>query len=161
MNEVTSSAPPWIVVFRNVVLSAIAGGLFGCFLFSLLWVLPERAANAGTMELIKIFLTSPVLLIYILPLFVPLIGAACAIGVLFQKSIQRHLILWCLGAPVSVWLTVIAFLVHSPASSFDEQYTWLERILIEMPNSDHYIFLISSAFSSFVFYKLSAKGFKW
>ena len=157
----TSSAPIWIVILRNVVLSAIAGALFGCFLFSLLWVLPERAANADAMELIKIFLTSPVLLIYIMPLFVPLVGVAGAVGILFQKSIQRHLLLWCCGAPVFVWLTVVAILNYSPHNEYYSQYAWFERFLMDIPNPDHYIFLLSSAFSSFVFYKLSSKGFKW
>lgn len=162
----TSEAPLWIVILRNVLISAIAGILAGCFLFPLFAAIiqaieKDNYALFNFKFLFLTTLTSPVLIIYILPFLLPLVAMACALGVLFQKSIQRHLMLWCCLAPILVWLAAIAVVTRLPVNNFYEQFTWLERFFINIPSTDHLIFLIAPTFSSFVFYKLCEKGFKW
>jgi hypothetical protein len=171
MTSQMSDAPVWTVILRNVIISGLAGALFGCLSFPLFTAVLQIVERDNVLfndyaifdfrSLLLSTLTSPFLIYYILPLLLPLIGIACIAGVLFQKSIQKHLVMWCCLAPVSVWLTVIAILTQSPINSYYEQFTHFERFLINLSDTDHLIFLIASMFSAFVFYKLSRKGLKW
>ena len=163
----TSDAPVWIVVLRNVLISAFAGTLFGCLLFPWFGAILQATQQDNYALLFNIkflllsTLTSPLLIIYIIPILLPLIGTACLAGVVFHKSIEKHLKLWCVIAPISVWLALIVMLIQTPPNSYYSQFTKFERFLIEIPNPDHLLFLIAPSFSAFVFYRLSRKGLKW
>ncbi|MFN3826391.1 MAG: hypothetical protein ACK4NR_02060 [Micavibrio sp.] len=162
----TSKAPLWIVILRNVMISAVAGALFGCLLFPSFGAILQAAQNDNYAllnfpALLKKTFMSPLLVLYILPFLLPLIGIACLVGILFQGSIQKHLEFWCFIAPLSVWLAAIFILIQTPPNQYYEQFTTLERFLIEISNPEHFLFLIASAFSSFIFYRLSKSGFKW
>lgn len=162
----TSEAPKWIVIVRNVLISAVLGTLFGCLLFPWFGAILQATqrdnyALFNLKFLLLSMLTSPLLIFYIIPILLPLIGMACLAGVVFQRSIEKHLALWCIISPIFVWLTTIAILIRTPPNSYYEQFTRFERFLIEIPNPDHFLYLIAASFSSFVFYKLSRKGLKW
>ncbi len=157
----TSSEPLWILMLRNTMISAFAGAFFGCLLFPLFTVFlgfwEGRTANFELWFIVWSTLTSPFLMIFIFPMIMPLIIVAIFVAVTFQKSITKHLKIWCLVAPFSVWLVAIGMLTFSPLNSYYEQFTWFERILINIPNPEHLLFLIAPMFSSFVFYKLFLK----
>lgn len=158
----SSEAPIWIVIVRNVLISAVAGTLLGCALLPLFDALLNIVQHGDYMLfdpplLLKKTLTSPFLIFFIAPILLPLVGTACVAGVLFQISIQKHLLLWCILSPIAVWLAAIAILVWVPVNSYYEQFNWFERLLINIPDPDHFPFLIAPAFSAVIFYKLSKK----
>lgn len=162
----TSEAPKWVVVVRNVLISATLGTIFGCLLFPwfgaiLQAVQRDNYALFDVKFLLMSTITSPVLIFYMIPILLPLIGTACLAGVVLQKSIEKHLEFWCVISPVFVWLTTIAILIQTPSNSYYEQFTKFERFLIEISSPDHLLYLIAASFSSFVFYRLSRKGLKW
>ncbi len=154
-------------MLRNIIISAGAGTLFGCLLFPLFGAILQAtqqdnyAPLNNPVFLLGMTFMSPFLILYMLPFLLSLIGIACLAGVLFQGSIQKRLELWCFIAPISVWLAAIAILIQTPRNQYYQQFTTLERFLIEIPNPDHFLYLIAPAFSSFVFYQLSKNGFKW
>ena len=162
----TSEAPKWIVIVRNILISASLGILFGCLLFPWLGAVlqalgRDNYALFNVKFLLMSTLTSPFLVIFIMPILLPLIGAACLAGVVLQKSIEKHLVLWCVISPIFIWLTMIAILIQTPQNSYYAQFTKFERFLIEIPSADHFIYLMAASFSSFVFFRLSRDGFKW
>jgi hypothetical protein len=158
-----SDVPIWIIILKNVIISSAVGILFGCLLFPLFGATLQAAgrdnyALFNFKFLLISTLTSPFLIYYIFPLLLPLIGTACLAGILFQKSIQKHLGLWCIISSIFVWLAEIAIVIQTPPNFYFEQFTRFERFLIELSSPDHLIFLIASAISAFTFYRLSRKA---
>jgi len=158
----TSRAPEYIVILKDVLLSALAGILFGCVLFPWFTAILQATQNDNYAlfnfgHLLMSTLTAPLLIIIIAPLLIPLIAIACLIAVIFHKSIYKYIKIWCICSPILVWLTVIAILVKSPPNQYYSGYSEFDRFLMQVPKPDHFLFLIAPAFSSFVFYKLSQK----
>ena len=161
----TSSAPLWYIMIKNVLISAVAGTLFGCLLFPWFGAILQATgrdnyAPFNVKFLLLSTLTSPLLIFYIIPILLPLIITACLAGVLFQKSIKKHLEIWCFISPIFVWIASITILIQKPQNAYYEQFTKFERFLINIPNPDHLLFLIAPAFSAFVFYILSKRALK-
>jgi len=156
----TSSAPLWVTLLINVIISAIVGTLAGGLLFPVFGAV-SQFFEYGSFDLKVLFIgmiASPLIIVVILPLLMPLIGMACLAALVFQKSIQKNLLVWCCVAPVSIWLAIIAFLVRTPLSNYYKQVSWFERILMNTINPDYFLFLIAPTISAFVFYKLSKRG---
>lgn len=160
----TSSAPIWIVIVRNVVLSTLAGALFGSFLLGILSALFSIFVIDEVADLWPVILrvlASPLLILYVLPFLLPIVAIVCALAVVFQRCLQKNLVVCCKSAPALIWLAFVSAMTYSPSNSYGEDLTWPHRILVGIISPENLLFLISASFSSFVFYKLSAKGFKW
>lgn len=160
MTNYTSKTPPRFLILRNFLISAIAGILFGCFLFPTTTALQKIFNHDGYSTLsidgwLQSTLASPFLIVFALPLLLPLIFIGCMIGIIFERSIVKHLGTWCLAGPIAVWLTTLAILNLSGA--YDEPLT---EFLRSIKDPGNFLFLIGPSFSSFIFFKLG-KVTRW
>ncbi|MBU0858754.1 MAG: hypothetical protein KJ667_02345 [Alphaproteobacteria bacterium] len=166
----TSNAPVWIVIIRNVLLSAFMGILAAGFVMPLLlatiaFFQNRSSATFDVAELLRDMITTPVYLLFITPFLLPLIGPliamACAVALIFQKSIRKRLVMWCLISPAFVWLAVVAMSTWGSSNNFTAQFTRFENFLIGMANPGSLLYLIAASASALVFYLLSRNNFKW
>lgn len=158
----TSEAPLWIVIIRNVLASAAVGILIGCMMFPLFSELRKANKysdyNPFNVSLLYDVLSSPILIVYIFPLLLPLVSIACLAGIIFQKSIQKYLVFWCIASPFLVYFFTIIAAIQIAGN---EGQTKFEEFTKEIINPDNFIFLIAASASSAVFYILSRKGLRW
>lgn len=152
-----------IAILKNLLISSGAGILFGSLIFPIYIAIMQAAEGDYSLITNYVFLlistiTSPFLIYYILPLILPLVAIAGVVCIVFENYIFKYLKIWCIAAPFCVWLTVIAYFAKQPPNLYYSRYSVFERFIINIPNPEHFLFLIAPAFSAFVFYRLSKKS---
>ena len=151
----TSAAPDWIIVVWNVLRAAFSGMLMAAFLFGGITTYGQTVSTPDIewLDIVLGFAAAPIWLIYIVPLSFPAIIFAAFFGAIFHRSVRRHTKYWCFAGPFM--FTLSFFGIMGLISGKNQMWIAVSKDILFTVN----VFL-SSAFASFIFYRLIGKA-RW
>lgn len=128
-------------LFLRLVVSVLGGTLIASLLFALvLWGVEG--------SLLHFFFSVMMLFLVALMLAVPFLAITVMAALVFHRSIQNHLLLWCLAAPVLVWCMAAVFW----AVRKEGAQPLIARLLNALTGGDSLVFLLFSIPCAVLFY---------
>lgn len=85
----------------------------------------------------------------------PLVAISLAVAIMFRRSIERRLVVWCLFAPISIWAFVCCCDALWRNNPYFISHNLLDRLSMTFSSIDNLLFLFSSAVASLAFFLLS------
>lgn len=117
------------------------------------WITPGNFPDIVTRSV----LGAPLGVLFGLTATSPLIAMAVVVALVFRRSIERHLGLWCLAAPLAVWVVWCTFDASVRENDFFRAHGWPTRLWTTFTGVDNLLFLFAPMAASTTFYLL----FRW
>jgi hypothetical protein len=162
--KTTTSAP---AMAKRVLLSALVGFLAAAVLVDpVITVLYQHYMvhndywlTIGPLEAAEALLVrSPGMAILGAIIASPLIAIAAATGIVFRRSIDRHLLLWTSITPVLVWLFTCAVFALSKDNIWREQHSYFDRLMLEAKGIDNSLFFFAPVAAAMCFAALTRRA---
>ncbi len=124
--------------------------LFGTLIASLCLSLVTETINLDNDELgvLGYGFTTIIIFLVSLILALPILGIGFIVSAIFSKSIQKHMLPWCMAAPIFVWCLAAVFYTLLDAHNAP----FATRLLHTLGSIDGLIFLFFSIPSAAIFY---------
>ncbi len=140
------------VIAKRVMVSAFIAVVFGGF-----FVLPLLTAPQLIATLSWLSIGGPFFTLVGAVLVIPLVATALLTAIVFRKSIEKHLRLWCGIAPVTIWAFVCFALALLQTDQLYHPKSLATRLSDTFSDVGNLLFLISPAVAALAFYVLSER----
>ena len=141
-----------VPIFLRVLISAVTG-IFLASIFilpSFFWVLGYM--NGNKMDFLQAVLFGLVSMIFAAPFLLPLILIAVFVALIFKNSIDQRPLLWCLCAPVCVWLFIAFMFSFGERNDYHKNHSFVEYFFANLMSPDNLLFFFAAIPSALIFY---------